>query len=399
MHPTEPPGPPHWRRNQVTVTAAAFIGYTGFTLVMPFLPLYISELGVDDVGTAALWAGLSLGITPALTAVLSPVWGRLADRYGRKLMLERALASFVVVMTLMAFVTRPWQVFALRAVQGLFAGYGGLTIAMAAESAPPGRLASAIGTVQTAQRLGPAIGPVIGGVLAALVGLRRSFFVTAAVYFAALVLTMALYRERRGPRAGPVEEAGAITYRQFLGLPNFALLLAVIFGIQYVDRSLGPVLPLYLAQIGVPDSRAALLAGTLFSVLACSAAAGNYFCSRLLRRWPARVVIAAGSAASGGGILWFALLRGVGWMALPLAVFGTAVGVTLTAAFTAAGLVVPAAGHATGFGLLTGAGLAALALSPVVSGLIGARSMTAVFLLDVVLAGLVALLAWRRMRA
>ena len=68
----------------------------GFTLVMPFLPLYFHQLGVDDVGQVAMWSGLSLGVTPALTALLSPLWGRLADRFGRKIMVERSLVSFVV---------------------------------------------------------------------------------------------------------------------------------------------------------------------------------------------------------------------------------------------------------------------------------------------------------------
>ena len=139
----------------------------GFTLVMPFLPLYFHQLGVADVGQVAMWSGLSLGVTPALTALLSPLWGRLADRFGRKIMVERSLVSFVVVMAAMAFVTRAWHVFALRAVQGLFAGYGALTLTMAADSAPKGQMAQAIGTVQTAQRLGPALGPVFGGIVAA----------------------------------------------------------------------------------------------------------------------------------------------------------------------------------------------------------------------------------------
>ena len=128
-----------------------------------------------------MWSGLSLGVTPALTAMLSPLWGRLADRFGRKIMVERSLVSFVFVMAAMAFVTRPWHVFALRAIQGLFAGYGALTLTMAADSAPKGKMAQAIGTVQTAQRLGPALGPVVGGVVAALVGLRRAFFVAVGV--------------------------------------------------------------------------------------------------------------------------------------------------------------------------------------------------------------------------
>src|SRR5262252_10264940 len=100
------------------------MGYTGFTLVMPFLPLFIGQLGVHDVGQVAMWTGLSLGVTPGLTALLAPVWGRLGDRFGRKIMVERSMISFVVLMTAMAFVTRAWHVFALRAVQGLFAGYG-----------------------------------------------------------------------------------------------------------------------------------------------------------------------------------------------------------------------------------------------------------------------------------
>src|SRR5688500_9329753 len=140
-----------WRVNLVAVTAASFIGFTGFTLVMPFLPLYFQLLGVADVGEIALWSGLSLGVTPAMTALLAPFWGRLADRFGRKIMVERSLASFVVVMAGMAFVTEAWHVFALRAVQGLFAGYGALALTMATESAPRHRLAHAIGQVQTAQ--------------------------------------------------------------------------------------------------------------------------------------------------------------------------------------------------------------------------------------------------------
>src|SRR5438445_13901469 len=138
-----------YRRNLFAVTSASFIGFMGFTLVMPFLPLYFHLLGVSDVGRVAMWSGLSLGVTPALTALLSPFWGRLADRYGRKIMVERSLISFVLFMAATAFVTRAWHVLALRAAQGLFAGYGSISIAMAAQSAPGDRMPDAIGPVQT----------------------------------------------------------------------------------------------------------------------------------------------------------------------------------------------------------------------------------------------------------
>src|SRR3982750_4157511 len=157
------PRPDAWQRNVFAVTAASFMGYTGFTLVMPFLPLFIRQLGVTDVGEIAMWTGVSLGVTPGLTAILAPAWGRLGDRFGRKIMVERSLVSFVVLFTAMAFVRSVWQVLALRAIQGLFAGYGSLSVAMAAESAPRDRMPSAIGAVQTAQRIGPGVGPGIGG--------------------------------------------------------------------------------------------------------------------------------------------------------------------------------------------------------------------------------------------
>ena len=95
------PSPP-WQRNVYAVTAACFMGYTGFTLSMPFLPLYIRELGVTDVGEISIWTGVSLAITPALTALLAPAWGALGDRYGRKIMVERSLVSFVLIMAAMA---------------------------------------------------------------------------------------------------------------------------------------------------------------------------------------------------------------------------------------------------------------------------------------------------------
>ena len=126
-----------WRRNQVAITIASFIGFTSFTLVMPFLPLYFEQLGLHDAGEIAVWSGISLGVTPAITAAVAPAWARVADRYGRKLMVVRSLTCFSLTMVAMSFVRHPWQVFALRAMLGFFAGYGPIAMTMAAESAPP----------------------------------------------------------------------------------------------------------------------------------------------------------------------------------------------------------------------------------------------------------------------
>ena len=373
-----------WHRNLFAVTAASFIGFTGFTLVMPFLPLYFQQLGVSDVGEVALWSGLSLGVTPAVTALMAPLWGRLADRVGRKIMVERSLVSFVLVMAALAFVTEPWQVFALRAFQGLFAGYGALTLTMAADSAPPDRMAYAIGVVQTAQRLGPALGPVIGGTVAQLVGLRRAFLVTSAFYVFAAVLVFVMYREPGVGRVSPAGRDRRVTFRNVLAFENFILLMAVVFGLQFVDRSFGPVLPLYIAEIGTPRDAVPLVSGILFSIMAGAAAGGNQICGWLLRRHSPRAVIAGAAAIGSLGTSVYVLAGNIGLLVLGTTAFGVAIGVATTAAYTAAGAVVPASARGAGFGLLTTASLTGLALSPIASGLLGTVSIRAVFLLDAV---------------
>ena len=275
------------------------MGYTGFTLVMPFLPLFIGQLGVTDPGQIAMWTGVSLGITPAMTAILAPAWGRFGDRFGRKIMVERSLVSFVVLFAAMAYVSRAWQVLAIRAVQGLFAGYGSLSVAMAAESAPRDRMPSAIGLVQTAQRIGPGVGPLIGGALAGLVGLRRAFLVTAVFYAVGLVLVHVMYDEPNASNrenlsnlpnlpnhpnlsnlSNPPNLSTRVTFRNVLAFQNFILMMVVIFGLQFVDRSFGPVLPLYVEQAGRSHAQVALISGVLFSIMACTGALGHHFCGR-----------------------------------------------------------------------------------------------------------------------
>ena len=373
-----------WRKNLFAVTAATFIGFTGFTLVMPFLPLYFRQLGVSDVGDLALWSGVSLGVTPAITALMSPLWGRLADRFGRKIMIERSLASFIVVMAAMAFVTHPWQVFALRALQGFFAGYGALALAMAADVAPRDRTAFAIGTVQTVQRIGPAIGPVLGGTVAQIVGLRNAFFVTATFYVVALIIVFTMYKEPPAHAHHEEKNNDRITFRSVLAFENFILLIVVVFGLQFVDRSFGPVLPLYVSSFGTSMNDVPLLSGILFSISAGCAALGHHLCSKFLNRGSTRAVIAGSAAVASIGMLAYVFAGGVGLLFLGTPIFGVAIGIATTAAYTSAAAVIPPTARGTGFGLLSTGALAGLAISPVVCGLLGTLSLRAVFVLDTV---------------
>jgi MFS family permease len=378
------------------VTAAAFVGFTGFTLVMPFLPLYIRELGVTDVGEIALWTGVTLGASPAIAALTAPLWGRVGDRFGNKLLVQRSLVSFIVVMTAMSYVTKPWHLLALRSIQGFFAGYGPLTLSMAALSAPREKMALAIGTVQTAQRMGPAIGPVIGGMLAPVFGLRNSFVVAAGFYLVALIMITVMFKEP--PRAlRSVPGRGKTPFASILAFENFLLVMVVLFGLQLVDRSFGPVLPLHLDQIGYPAEQVPVVAGFLFSILALTAATGNQLSSRLLKRHSPRVVIAWAVLIAASGLGLFTASTNFWVMATAVGIIGLCIGTSITTAFAAGGAVIPQDVHATAFGFLTSASLAGVALSPVLAGLIAARSIRAVFITGVVLLAILAFVVRRVM--
>jgi DHA1 family multidrug resistance protein-like MFS transporter len=386
-----------WRRNQVAVIAATFVGFTGFTLVMPFLARYIQELGVTDTGEVALWTGITLGVTPGIVALCAPLWGRVGDRFGNKLLVQRSLFSCVVLMALMARATEPWQLFVLRVLQGVLAGYGPLTLTMAARSAPPDRMASAIGAVQTAQRIGPAIGPLMGGLLASAAGLRNTFLVASFVYVIAFVMVTAMYKEGREERSQPRAAEERVSFTSVLAFENFLLLMLVIFSLQVVDRSFGPVLLLHVTQIGYAPGGAAVLVGVLFSALALAAVVGHQLAAILLKRTTARAVIVVALLAAATSLGVFGLVESAALLVLAIASFGLAAGTALTTAFTAAGSVVPRHAHGVGFGFLTGAALIGSAVSPALSGLLAARSINAVFLSGAVVLALLVLLVRRVM--
>jgi MFS family permease len=386
------------QRNIFAAAAAGCIGFTGFTLVMPFLPLYIQQLGVTDVAEIAMWSGLILGATPTVTAISAPLWGRVGDRYGSKVLVIRSLCAFIVTKAAMGFVTAPWQLLALRALLGVFAGYGALTVSMAAESAPRHRMAQAIGFVQTGQRIGPAIGPVIGGLIAPLVGLRASFFVASAFYLLALFSVLVLYREPHDRSKPRRVRGGKAVLLHLVRLKHFMLALGVIFGLQAVDRSFGPVLPLYVAQVGVAESRVPIVTGILFSLGAFSAAFGHHLAGVLLATRSPRTIVLAGVLVAGTAITTIILAPTLWLVGGAMLLIGIAIGVSTTTIYTVAGSLLPEDAHATGFGFMTTASLVGLAVSPIVAGFIGGSGLRLVFVMDVVLLLVLAALVARGLK-
>lgn len=373
------------RRNVLVSAATSFMGFAGFTVVMPFLPLYIGELGVTDVGEVAMWSGLTLGATPAITAISAPLWGRVGDRYGSKLLVLRSLGAFVLTKGAMAFVTAPWQLVALRGLLGVFAGYGALTMSMAAESVSRDEMPRAIGAVQMAQRLGPAVGPIVGGLIAPVVGLRRSFLVTAAFYLVAMALVGLFYREPRSRVARESSRSLWSVVQQLVSTPGFLLALAVIFTLHTVDRSFSPILPLFVEQLGITPNRVATVSGVLFSIIAIGAAIGHRVAGGLMRRWSARALVTSVAAITALALVVIVIVPSMWTLTAGLIVASLGIGVAMTAAYGVAGAMLPADAHVTGFGVMTTASLIGLAFSPVLAGFVGASGLRIVFLVDVLL--------------
>jgi MFS family permease len=236
--------------------------------------------------------------------------------------------------------------------------------------------------VQTAQRVAPAVGPVIGGILAQAVGLRNSFFVAGAVYALAFALVSVLYRET-GRAARATAARAHVPMREILSIRNLLLLMGVIFGLQLTERSLGPVLLLHVEALGY--ARAALFVGVLFSLLSVAGALGHQIAASALARTAARRVIATAIVAAALGLAVFTVSSAAWALMGGILAVGVGVGVAMTAAFTAAGASIPRHVHSTSFGFLTGASLTGTAVGPVLGGLVAARSITGVFILGVVI--------------
>ena len=196
-----------WERNVWALALVVFIAFVGFQFFSPFLPLYVIELGVTEPTRVALWSGVLTAVTPAVSGLLGPLWGRFADRVGRKMMMIRSLAGFVIIVAAMGLVTSVTQLLILRVLQGVIAGFSVFAMALASVSCPKDKVPVAIGRVQGAQLLSVAIGPAAGGYVASHFGLRYAFFVTAGMCAIALVGLILLFDEGR-PRAADGRRGG-----------------------------------------------------------------------------------------------------------------------------------------------------------------------------------------------
>jgi MFS family permease len=149
-----------WRRTLYVLWVGQFLMTAGMSLVIPFLPLYIGDLGVHRLASVEQWTGLIFSATFMVSAFVQPLWGRLSDRVGRKVMLIRSGIGMAVIMAAMGLVHAVWQLFALRFIMGSVSGFISAAIALQASQTPPEEAGKALGTLQTGAVAGNLVGPL-----------------------------------------------------------------------------------------------------------------------------------------------------------------------------------------------------------------------------------------------
>ena len=241
------------------------------TLLLPFLPLYIEELGVSDKAAIVQWSGIAYGATFFAAALVAPLWGRIGDIYGRKLMLVRASLGMAIVISLMGMAGNVWQLVALRLLTGLAGGYSSGSMVLVATQTPKARSAWALGTLSAGIMAGNLVGPLIGGALPPIdrhpqyLPARRRGFI-----FIAFLATTFLIKEEKSPARSKAAKAGG----GWKSIPDTRPVMAMLITgmlLMLANMSIEPIITVYVAQLTDNQAQVTMISGIVMSVTALGA--------------------------------------------------------------------------------------------------------------------------------
>ena len=262
------------------------LAVAGFSTSTPIIPFFLQDLGVTDPMRLKLLSGLTQAL-PSLTLVFfSPIWGSVADNYGRKPMLLRAMFGGTVVMLLQGLVTAPWQLLILRSLQGCLTGTVAAATILVASIAPPEEVGYSLGLLQMAIFLGASLGPLFGGVIADFFGRRVNFFATSLLLLAAGFLIMRFAEDNFTPPRDkkPILKTLLPDFSPLTSSTTLWSLLAVIAADQIAGSVLGPFLPLFIQKLAAGSARVASTTGLILGLGAVSSAAAALTVGRISYR-------------------------------------------------------------------------------------------------------------------
>ena len=363
---------PRWRVTLYTTWVAQVFAMVGFSFVMPFMPFYIRDLGVTDPKLVAIWAGL-LGSGAGITmAFAGPIWGWVADRYGRKMMVQRAMFGGAIILTLMGFARNVHELFGLRVIQGAITGTVPASVALVSSVVPKARLGFSLGLMQTAVFSGSAIGPYLGGIVADHFGYRVPFGVTGALLLTGGILVLFGAKERFVRPTGEAEEQ-PLRVREVLAIPGLLPLLAVFLLIHHINSLVMPIFPLYVEDIMGEPGAAASETGLILAVTGITAAFSSIAVGRLSDQFGHKRMLIACTALSGLMCLPQAAAQSVGQLLMLRAVFGLGAGGMFPAMNAMVAGIVPRRSLGQAYGLTTTFSAIGWATGPALGGWVASQ--------------------------
>jgi MFS transporter, DHA1 family, multidrug resistance protein len=392
-----------WQRNQYGVVLAVGLAFTAFELSQPFIPLFIRDLGTADLAEAAFWSGLVAGVAPLGAAIMGPVWGGMADKYGRKPMVLRALIFIGVMQFSMAFVPNVQWLLAIRVLMGLFAGFTPMAMALAIAVSPRDKMAQAIGLTQAAQIAPAALGPLIGGLITDAFGIRSSFMLTGILLIIPSILLGFVVQESLdgtpAERATSKAKGGPGSVASLFVIPGFVVALAILFLARFTDRGMNPIIPLYLVELETPEALLATIAGAVVAAGALAATASSILYGRWSKPENTRRLLVI---ALVGGAAFSILLAFVGsWIEAIVVrtLLGLLAGGTISLAYTIGARLAPSERSSLTLSVLASCGMLGSASSPILAGMLSQVSLRAVFLATaaayLIAVGLAVIPGWR----
>ena len=371
---------PHWSRNLIVCLFGSFTTIVGMTLMLPFLPLYVEQLGVRGHAAVVQWAGLAYSAAFFAAALVAPLWGRLGDRFGRKSMLVRASFGMAVSTALVGMAHTAWQLTALRLLTGLAGGYASGSTILVATQTPRKRAGWALGVLSSGVMAGNLIGPLVGGALPPLIGIRGTFQLSGAVIFLAFIATTLLIKET--PRPKPLAEAGGGA--GWSSIPDkrpVVAMLATGMLLMLANMSIEPIITVFVAGLVSNPATVTLTAGVVMSAAALGSILSASQLGRLADRIGHRRIITLALSASAVLLVPQAFVT-ASWQLIALRfLMGVALGGILPCIAAVIRHSVPDRVVGSVLGYSISAQFAGQVVGPILGGFVGGRiGMQAVFL-------------------
>ncbi|MBB6673870.1 MFS transporter [Cohnella nanjingensis] len=302
-----------WKVNLAVLWFGNFLVMAGMTMITPFLSLYLQQdLGVKGEHEIGVWAGFIFAANFVTSFFFQPLWGKLSDRYGRKVMLLRSGFGMSIVMVLMGFASTPLHLLLLRMLNGVISGFSPAAVSLVSATTPKEKMGFAMGTLQSGGTAGAILGPLIGGLMADTFGYRPIFYITGTLLFLASTVSWMLVKEnfdRAAARTAPNVSLAA-GLRALTKIPQLPALFTVTFLIQFAMLSPMTLIPIYVHHLHGTTENLAFWSGFVGSVTGFS----NMVCAPILGRFSDRY--------GAPKILIFSLL-GAGIMFIPQAFVGS----------------------------------------------------------------------------